>query len=296
MKRFGLFMLLSGLLLSSVCAMERTDKDISAEVQPVNDRARQVRDRGEMLHWQNLQDYLSSRGERPKKLVVGCGHGAFWYNEKTGDVRGMHGKDSSSVDDSSDDSFSHCDAFTINAYDGKFGPRLYSDIDGFFPGALPKPATGIFDEIFFENVDGGTSQFYAAAFQYLNPGGRLVDDRYTADGGSRNYRKSIAIEKLIEAGFSDIQFEDNVTNPRNNRKGSHLVIATKLKKVSQDRSAFEADNPILKMIDAEVTEMKKSGDFTNVKLNSYLRGYYRNVPEMFKMLYFKYKIPVTVHD
>lgn len=262
----------------------------ASEVQPVNKWAEQVRDRGDMLHWQHIEDYLSFRGEKKKFLVVGCGHGAFSYNEKSGNIRGMHGPSSPH------DVFSHADAFTINAYDGQYGMSLSPDINGFFPDALPEPAKNIFDEIFFESVDGGTSQFYAAAFQYLNPGGQLVDDRYTADGGSSNYKKSIAIEKLIEAGFSDIQFQDNVVNPRNNRKGANLVIATKLKEISEDRSAFEEKNPFLKEIDNEVRKMKESGNFTNEKLNSYLRGWYRNVPEMFKRLYFKYRIPVTFND
>jgi hypothetical protein len=197
----------------------------------------------ELSKWQSFEHYQMEMNHRgaPLKLVVGCGHKHRQY---------------------------HSECFTIN-YE-KWG-QTNSDINGMFPEDMPKESLGQFHEIFFENVNGGTTKYYKDAYKFLAPNGTLVDDMHNEATLSKECRailakatlspslftvcknmekaaeatKETTQEALTEAGFRMIQFTDpDFKNERNNRCGV-IVTAKKPEKpfLSQNLSTDLFINP-----------------------------------------------------
>jgi hypothetical protein len=186
------------------------------------DRFIRAKEHYPMIHWHTLHDYLGyvdAKKLKPK-LVIGCGHGAFYIHQVT------HGPDSeaSIPTYSTQHRFSHADSFTINA-EG-VGPDLYPDIDGCFPTTLLPNNT--FDEVFIENIP-HSEGLYKAAYNFLTPGGMLMDDRYYGNwfsGLNVGKQREETSGVLKTLGYVDIQFLTLLPNTRNGRK-SEVVVAKK---------------------------------------------------------------------
>lgn len=171
----------------------------------------EVKTRKDMLHYKSFEDYKNKMQKegKPLKLVVGCGHGAFRWDINKQALVGTH---------KGYETFSHEDAFTINFMDGKQGPSLGTDINGAFPEDLPKESKEQFDEIYFEEVEGGTVQYYKDAFDFLKPGGKIMDDHHSEFNEVDMLPRMTAFNALTKVGFTDIEFQKWEENPHNLRK------------------------------------------------------------------------------